>query len=141
MNATSTRAEIERKKREEAAKAWVRLADEKGRAYGTGRRKCSVARVWIQPRDGKLAVNEKQYDACFPILDHRFGLSLQRKLFGLWDVDCTVEGGGVSVILIWVAGQPGLRPYLKSAGYLTRDPRVVERKTAKARKSFRCVKR
>ncbi|URE47906.1 Ribosomal protein S9/S16 [Musa troglodytarum] len=123
MNSTSTRAEIERKKREEAAKAWVRLADEKGRAYGTGRRKCSVARVWIQPGDGKLAVNEKQYDAYFPILDHRFGLSLQRKLFGLWDVDCTVEGGGVS------------------AGYLTRDPRVVERKTAKARKSFRCVKR
>ncbi|KAL0299547.1 UNVERIFIED_CONTAM: 30S ribosomal protein S9, mitochondrial [Sesamum radiatum] len=45
----SSRAEIERQKQEEAAKARVRQVDEKGRAYGTGKRKCSIARVWIQP--------------------------------------------------------------------------------------------
>lgn len=99
LNETSTRVEIERKKQEEVAKARVRVVDEKGRAYGTGRRKCSIARVWIQPGDGKFIVNEKQFDAYFSILDHRVQL-LQpftvTKTLGLWDVNCTVQGGGVS---------------------------------------------
>ncbi|XP_010937627.1 small ribosomal subunit protein uS9m [Elaeis guineensis] len=156
MNATSTRAEIERKKQEEIAKARVRQVDEKGRAYGTGRRKCSVARVWIQPGDGKFIVNDKQFDAYFPILDHRAELLRPftvTKTLGLWDVNCTVKGGGVSgqvgAIRLGISRalqnwEPGLRPYLKAAGYLTRDPRVVERKKpgkAKARKSFQWVKR
>jgi small subunit ribosomal protein S9 len=57
LNATSSRAEVERQKQEEIAKARVRQVDEKGRAYGTGKRKCSIARVWIQPGDGKFVVN------------------------------------------------------------------------------------
>ncbi|KAG1339290.1 30S ribosomal protein S9, mitochondrial [Cocos nucifera] len=156
MNATSTRAEIERKKQEEIAKARVRQVDEKGRAYGTGRRKCSVARVWIQPGDGKFIVNDKQFDAYFPILDHRAELLRPftvTQTLGLWDVNCTVKGGGVSgqvgAVRLGISRalqnwEPGLRPYLKAAGYLTRDPRVVERKKpgkAKARKSFQWVKR
>ncbi|KAJ0979507.1 hypothetical protein J5N97_014981 [Dioscorea zingiberensis] len=156
MNATSSRAEIERKKQEEIAKARVREVDAKGRAYGTGRRKCSIARVWIQPGEGKFIVNDKQFDVYFPILDHRAELLrpfTETKTLGLWDVSCTVKGGGVSgqvgAIRLGISRalqnwEPGLRPYLKSAGYLTRDPRVVERKKpgkAKARKSFQWVKR
>jgi small subunit ribosomal protein S9 len=99
MNATSSRAEVERQKQEEIAKARVRQVDEKGRAYGTGKRKCSIARVWIEPGDGKFIVNEKEFDAYFPILDHRADLLRPftvTKTLGLWDVTCTVKGGGVS---------------------------------------------
>ncbi|URD78471.1 Ribosomal protein S9/S16 [Musa troglodytarum] len=156
LNEASPRVEVERKKQEEAAKARVRLVDEKGRAYGTGRRKCSIARVWIKPGDGKFIVNEKQFDTYFPILDHRAELLRPftvTKTLGLWDVNCTAQGGGVSgqvgAIRLGISRalqnwEPGLRPFLKAAGYLTRDPRVVERKKpgkAKARKSFQWVKR
>ncbi|KAM3383674.1 hypothetical protein ACQJBY_008381 [Aegilops geniculata] len=156
MNATSSRAEVERQMQEEIAKARVRQVDEKGRAYGTGKRKCSIARVWIQPGDGKFVVNDKQFDAYFPILDHRADLLRPftvTKTLGLWDVACTVKGGGVSgqvgAVRLGISRalqnwEPGLRPYLKAAGYLTRDSRVVERKKpgkAKARKSFQWVKR
>ncbi|GMH13313.1 hypothetical protein Nepgr_015154 [Nepenthes gracilis] len=152
----STRNEVERQKQEEVAKARVRQVDEKGRAYGTGRRKCSIARVWIQPGDGKFFVNEKEFDVYFPMLDHRAALLRpfsETNTLGLWDVKCTVKGGGVSgqvgairlgisrALQCW---EPGLRPPLREAGFLMRDPRVVERKKpgkAKARKSFQWVKR
>uniref|UniRef100_A0A0D9X2F3 30S ribosomal protein S9 n=1 Tax=Leersia perrieri TaxID=77586 RepID=A0A0D9X2F3_9ORYZ len=156
MNAPSSRAEVERQMQEEIAKARVRQVDEKGRAYGTGKRKCSIARVWIQPGDGKFIVNDKQFDAYFPILDHRADLLRPftvTKTLGIWDVTCTVKGGGVSgqvgAIRLGISRalqnwEPGYRPCLKAAGYLTRDSRVVERKKpgkAKARKSFQWVKR
>jgi small subunit ribosomal protein S9 len=99
LNATSSRAEVERQKQEEIAKARVRQVDEKGRAYGTGKRKCSIARVWIQPGHGKFVINDKEIDAYFPILDHRADLLRPftvTKTLGLWDVACTVKGGGVS---------------------------------------------
>lgn len=99
LNAPSSRAEVERQMQEEIAKARVRQVDEKGRAYGTGERKCSIARVWIEPGDGKFIVNEKEFDAYFPILDHRADLLRPfnvTKTLGLWDVTCTVKGGGVS---------------------------------------------
>ena len=95
----STRAEIERLKQEEVAKTRVRQVDEKGRAYGTGRRKCSIARVWVQPGDGKFMINDKQFDVYFPMLDHRAALLrpfTETKTLGLWDVNCTVKGGGLS---------------------------------------------
>ncbi|KAG0546150.1 hypothetical protein BDA96_02G423100 [Sorghum bicolor] len=156
LNATSSRAEVERQKQEDIAKARVRQVDEKGRAYGTGKRKCSIARVWIEPGDGKFIVNEKEFDAYFPILDHRAELLRPftvTKNLGHFNVTCTVKGGGVSgqvgAIRLGISRalqnwEPGLRPYLKAAGYLTRDSRVVERKKpgkAKARKSFQWVKR
>ncbi|KAG2647297.1 30S ribosomal protein S9, mitochondrial-like [Panicum virgatum] len=156
LSATSSRAEVERQKQEEIAKARVRQVDEKGRAYGTGKRKCSIARVWIEPGNGKFIVNEKEFDAYFPILDHRAELLRPftvTKNLGLFDVTCTVKGGGISgqvgAIRLGISRalqnwEPGLRPYLKAAGYLTRDSRVVERKKpgkAKARKSFQWVKR
>ena len=95
----SSRAEIERQKQEEVAKARVRQVDDKGRAYGTGRRKCSVARVFLQPGDGKFVVNDKEFDIYFPMLDHRAALLRpfsETKTLGLWDINCTVKGGGVS---------------------------------------------
>lgn len=95
----STRAEIERQKQEEVAKAHVRQVDEKGRAYGTGKRKCSVARVWVQPGAGRFVVNDKEFDVYFPMLDHRAALLRpfsETKTLGMWDVNCTVKGGGVS---------------------------------------------
>ncbi|XP_061957170.1 small ribosomal subunit protein uS9m isoform X1 [Populus nigra] len=152
----SPRAEIERQKQEEIARARVRQVDDKGRAYGTGRRKCSIARVWVQPGDGKFIVNDKQFDVYFPMLDHRAALLRpfsETKTLGLWDVTCTVKGGGVSgqvgAIQLGISRamqnwEPDLRPTLRSGGFLTRDPRVVERKKpgkAKARKSFQWVKR
>lgn len=95
----SSRAEIERQKQEEVAKARVRQVDEKGRAYGTGKRKCSIARVWIQPGDGNFVVNDKEFDVYFPMLDHRAALLRpfsETKTLGMWDVNCTVKGGGTS---------------------------------------------
>ncbi|KAK6155671.1 hypothetical protein DH2020_009919 [Rehmannia glutinosa] len=152
----SSRAEIERQKQEEVAKARVRQVDDKGRAYGTGKRKCSIARVWIQPGDGKFSVNDKEFDVYFPMLDHRAALLRpfsETKTLGMWDVNCTVKGGGTSgqvgAIRLGISRalqnwEPGFRPPLKEAGFLTRDSRVVERKKpgkAKARKSFQWVKR
>ncbi|KAL4595084.1 hypothetical protein ACB092_12G066600 [Castanea dentata] len=152
----SSRAEIERQKQEEVAKARVRQVDEKGRAYGTGRRKCSIARVFLQPGDGKFIVNDKEFDVYFPMLDHRAALLRpfsETKTLGLWDINCTVKGGGVSgqvgAIRLGISRalqnwEPDLRPALRDAGFLTRDSRVVERKKpgkAKARKSFQWVKR
>ncbi|WJX11637.1 hypothetical protein P8452_02229 [Trifolium repens] len=152
----STRAEMERLKQEEIAKARVRQVDDKGRAYGTGRRKCSIARVWVQPGDGKFMVNDKEFDVYFPMLDHRATLLRpfsETKTLGLWDVSCTVKGGGVSgqvgAIRLGISRalqnwEPDLRPALRSVGFLTRDSRVVERKKpgkAKARKSYQWVKR
>ncbi|KAK9923497.1 hypothetical protein M0R45_031913 [Rubus argutus] len=67
----SSRADIERQKQEEVAKARVRLVDDKGRAYRTGRRICSIACAWIQPGDGTFIINGKQFDVYFPMLDHR----------------------------------------------------------------------
>ncbi|XP_007029057.2 PREDICTED: 28S ribosomal protein S9, mitochondrial [Theobroma cacao] len=152
----SMRAEIELLKMEEIAKARVRQVDDKGRAYGTGRRKCSVARVWVQPGVGKFIINDKQFDVYFPMLDHRAALLRpfsETKTLGLWDINCTVKGGGVTgqvgAIQLGISRalqnfEPELRPPLRAAGFLTRDPRVVERKKpgkAKARKSFQWVKR
>ncbi|CAM8961003.1 hypothetical protein QQ045_004874 [Rhodiola kirilowii] len=152
----SARAEIERQKLEEIARARVRQVDNQGRAYGTGRRKCSVARVWIQPGDGKFSVNDKEFDVYFPMLDQRAALLrpfTETKTLGLWDVNCTVKGGGttgqVGAVRLGISRalqnwEPGLRPALRAVGFLTRDPRAVERKKpgkAKARKSFAWVKR
>ncbi|GAB2224309.1 hypothetical protein Drorol1_Dr00005062 [Drosera rotundifolia] len=148
--------EIERQKQEAITKSRVRVVDEKGRAYGTGRRKCSIARVWIQPGDGKFSINDKEFDIYFPLLDHRAALLRpfsETNTLGLWDVNCTVKGGGttgqVGAIQLGISRalqhwEPELRPPLKQAGFFTRDPRVVERKKpgkAKARKSFQWVKR
>jgi len=130
--------------------------DAKGRAYATGRRKDAVARVWIKPGLGRITVNGKEENIYFarPVLR----MILRQPLIaanrdGQFDVIVTVAGGGLSgqagavrhgISRALVAYEPGLRPVLKPGGFLTRDPRVVERKKyghPKARRSFQFSKR
>ncbi len=111
--------------------------DKQGRAYATGRRKDAVARVWLKPGNGTITVNGRDQTVYFArptlrlVINQPFGIAGRE---GQYDVVCTVIGGGLS-------GQAGA---VKQAGFLTRDPRVVERKKygrAKARRSFQFSKR
>jgi small subunit ribosomal protein S9 len=130
--------------------------DAQGRAYATGRRKNAVARVWIKRGGGKITINGKAIGVYFarPVLQmlvqQPMVLSLRRDQV---DVDCTVTGGGLSgqagavrhgLSRALTNFEPELRPVLKKNGFLTRDPRAVERKKygrAKARRSFQFSKR
>ncbi|MCK5556547.1 MAG: 30S ribosomal protein S9 [Alphaproteobacteria bacterium] len=130
--------------------------DSKGRAYGTGRRKDAVARVWVSRGSGKITVNNRDVVQYFArgtqrlIINQPFELSSRT---GQFDVMCMVSGGGLSgqagavrhgISRALVNFEPGLRMVLKKAGMLTRDSRIVERKKYgqhKARKSTQWVKR
>jgi small subunit ribosomal protein S9 len=130
--------------------------DSKGRAYATGKRKDAVARVWIKPGRGQIIVNGKEEKIYFarPVLR----MILRQPLIavnrdGQFDVIVTVAGGGLSgqagavrhgISKALLAYEPSLRPVLKQGGFLTRDPRTVERKKygrPKARRSFQFSKR
>lgn len=109
--------------------------------YGTGRRKNSVARVRLYPGTGNITINSRDIDDYFGLetlkLIVRQPLELTDTL-GKFDIICTVTGGGVSgqagAIRHGVSrallefNTEGLRPQLKKAGFLTRDPRMKERK-------------
>ena len=116
------------------------MYDSKPYFYGTGRRKSSVARVRVYNGTGKITINDRDIDDYFGLetlkLIVRQPLAAT-KTNGKFDIVCRVGGGGVT-------GQPGairhglsrallqydaeLRPILKKAGFLTRDPRMKERK-------------
>jgi len=130
--------------------------DEHGRSYATGRRKESVARVWIKPGSGQITVNGKEADSYFarPVLRMLIGQPfLVANRESQFDVVCTVSGGGLSgqagavrhgISRALSLYEPELRPVLKQVGFLTRDSRAVERKKygrAKARRSFQFSKR
>ena len=108
--------------------------------YGTGRRKSSVARVYLVPGTGKVTINKRDMDEYFGLdtlkLIVRQPLALTETA-DKYDVITTVRGGGftgqagairhgISRALLEVDGD--LRPALKKAGFLTRDPRMKERK-------------
>ena len=130
--------------------------DAKGRVYATGKRKTSIARVWISAGKGKIVVNGKDYEEYFrrPILqmviNQPFGVA---KREGAYDVFATIVGGGLSgqagalkhgISKALALAEPELRTVIKQAGFLTRDSRVVERKHyghKKARRSFQFSKR
>ena len=130
--------------------------DALGRSYATGKRKNAIARVWIKPGRGQVVVNGRQIETFFArptlrmIINQPFVVS---ERVGQFDVMCTVRGGGLSgqagavrhgISKALTYFEPGLRGVLKSGGFLTRDPRVVERKKygrAKARRSFQFSKR
>jgi small subunit ribosomal protein S9 len=130
--------------------------DKQGRAYATGRRKDAVARVWLKPGTGKIIVNGRDQEVYFArptlrlIINQVFDIA-DRK--GQYDVVATVHGGGLSgqagavrhgISTALTRYEPGLRTTVKREGFLTRDPRVVERKKygrAKARRSFQFSKR
>ncbi|UUR08724.1 30S ribosomal protein S9 [Sphingomonas glaciei] len=130
--------------------------DKYGRAYATGRRKDAVARVWLKPGSGKIVVNGRDQEVYFArptlrlVINQPFGITDRA---GQYDIIATVKGGGLSgqagAVLHGIAQalsryEPILRTTVKRAGFLTRDPRVVERKKygrAKARRSFQFSKR
>ena len=130
--------------------------DELGRSYATGKRKNSVARVWVKPGNGKITINGRDQEVYFarPVLRLiiRQPFEVAERL-DQYDIVATVKGGGLSgqagavrhgISKALTYYEPALRPPLKAAGFLTRDSRVVERKKygkAKARKSFQFSKR
>lgn len=112
----------------------------KGVFYGTVRRKSSVARVYVQPGSGKIVINKRDIDEYFP--EETLKVIVRQPLNAIgaaakFDVKVNVKGGGYT-------GQAGAirhglsralveadlenKPVLKSAGFLTRDPRMKERK-------------
>ena len=108
--------------------------------YGTGRRKSSVARVRLYPGSGKITINGRGIDDYFGLetlkLIVRQPLTLVDML-DKFDVVCTVAGGGVTgqagairhgISRALIVFNPELRPTVKKAGLLTRDPRMKERK-------------
>ncbi|MCC8189083.1 MAG: 30S ribosomal protein S9 [Planctomycetes bacterium] len=132
------------------------MADKHGYEWGTGRRKCSVARVRIKKGSGKITVNGRDYMEYFPNIRLRNlveGPLKQVKLDSEYDVFASIRGGGMT-------GQAGalmmglgralvklseeLKPQLSAEGYLSRDSRMVERKKPGkpgARRSFQFSKR
>ncbi len=139
-----------------AAPVYEQKLDAQGRAYATGKRKDAAARVWIKPGPGKIIVNDKDHAEYFarPVLQ----MILKQPLLAAnrndqYDVKCTVSGGGLSgqagavrhgISKALANFEPELRSVLKKGGFLTRDPRVVERKKygkRKARRSFQFSKR
>lgn len=124
--------------------------------YGTGRRKTATARVFLRPGDGKITINKREFDVYFPNETLRMIIRQPLQLtetLGKFDILVNVAGGGV-------AGQAGavrhgitralmqfnieLRRRLKRAGFVTRDPRMKERKKygqKGARKRFQFSKR
>lgn len=130
--------------------------DAQGRAYATGRRKDAVARVWLKPGKGSVIVNGRDQTVYFARQTQRLVLNqpfLISDKVGMFDVFCTVKGGGLSgqagavrhgISRALENFDPALRPVLKKAGMLTRDARTVERKKIgkhKARRSKQWAKR
>ena len=130
--------------------------DDFGRSYATGKRKDAIARVWFKPGSGKVMVNGKEMNSYFarPVLQMILRQPFQvAGVEDQFDVNATVKGGGLSgqagavkhgISKALQLYEPALRGALKSAGFLTRDSRVVERKKygkRKARRSFQFSKR
>jgi small subunit ribosomal protein S9 len=108
--------------------------------YGTGRRKTSVARVFLRPGTGKITVNKRDFDTYFERestkLVIRYPLEITKEL-GTFDILVNVSGGGktgqagalrLGISRALCEANPNHRSTLKNAGLLTRDARKVERK-------------
>jgi len=130
--------------------------DIKGSKYATGKRKTSIAKVWLSKGSGKIVINGKNYDEYFKRANHKMQLLRPFEIINQetnYDVKCSVKGGGLT-------GQVGamvhgiskallmfdinLKPTLKKEKLTTRDSRAVERKKyghRKARRSFQFSKR
>lgn len=190
------RRERELREQAELAKRWVRVVDPVGKAYGTGKRKTSIARVWVMElpqqaeeegqadaqageqlaaaaatggpgagalvpavkkhRSARIIINRQPLDYYFKTMEQRAWVVSPLGVtgnIGKFHVHATVEGGGTTgqaqalrhgLARALQAFDPEMRPTLRDFGFLTRDPRIVERKKpgkAKARKSFQWVKR
>lgn len=124
--------------------------------YGTGRRKSAVARVYLRPGSGKLSVNKRDFEEYFP--NRVLKMIIRQPLLitetaEKFDIMVNVNGGGTAgqagairhgIARALLEFSPELRGRLKSAGFLTRDAREVERKKygqPKARRRFQFSKR
>ena len=124
--------------------------------YGTGRRKSAVARVYLRPGSGKLSVNKRDFEEYFP--NRVLKMVIRQPLLitetsDKFDIMINVDGGGTAgqagairhgIARALLEFNPELRPRLKTAGFLTRDAREVERKKygqPKARRRFQFSKR
>lgn len=138
------------------APVYEKKVDSLGRAYATGKRKDAVARVWIKPGNGRMMINEREFEKYFarPVLQMLLKQPLQAaERLDQYDIIATVKGGGLSgqagavrhgISKALTHYEPELRGVLKHGGFLTRDSRTVERKKygkAKARRSFQFSKR
>lgn len=137
--------------------ATKKVSKKKVMFWGVGRRKKAIARVRILPEgSGVITVNKKSLEEYFPVEIHQFIVKQPLNLTGTlsrYDVAVNVQGGGVSgqagavrhgIARALIVAEPELRPALKSAGFLTRDPRMKERKKYglhKARKAPQFSKR
>lgn len=124
--------------------------------YGTGRRKTSTARVFLRPGNGTISINRHELKVHFPTESLRTRITEPLVLCEVtdkFDVIATTKGGGftgqadalrLGIARALLKSDPELRPQLKKAGFLTRDPRIKERKKyglAGARKRFQFSKR
>jgi len=121
-----------------------------------GRRKTSVARIYLKPGKGKFEINNRDFEEYFPLAFHQIVVKQPLALIneeGNYDIKVNVVGGGfkgqAEAIQLAIARamceiNPENRPALKKEGLLTRDPRMVERKKygrRKARRRFQFSKR
>ncbi|NLY48339.1 MAG: 30S ribosomal protein S9 [Clostridiales bacterium] len=123
----------------EGGKEEIALAN-KVRYYGTGRRKSSVARVYLLPGKGKITINKRDMDEYFGLETLKVIVRQPLVLTGnqdKFDVMVNVRGGGFTgqagairhgISRALLKADPDYRPVLKKAGFLTRDPRMKERK-------------
>lgn len=153
LDALETFSNLTSKGKSEGQGSEPRL-DRLGRSYGTGRRKESVARVWVKAGDGEFSVNGRSLDAYFArlVLRHQVCEPI-RCVDRKFHVFATVKGGGLSgqagalrhgLAKALEGFDPTLRPLLKSEGLLKRDARRIERKKPGqpgARKRFQFSKR
>ena len=122
----------------------------------TGRRKTAIARVYMAAGNGTITINGKAYDEFFPAKLRQFVIEQPLDVttsMGTLDIKINVKGGGLTgqaeairlaIARALVKDNADVKPSLKEKGFLTRDPRMVERKKfgrAKARKSFQFSKR
>jgi small subunit ribosomal protein S9 len=130
--------------------------DEQAYVWGTGRRKCAIARVRLFPGDGKIIVNGKPYQEVFPRLLHRQLIEAPGRVtetMGSYDTTIKIRGGGLSgqataiqhgIARALVKQNELFKSLLRQEGLLTRDARVKERKKyglKRARKAPQYTKR
>lgn len=130
------------------------MADQK--YYATGKRKTSIARVWMTPGSGNIVINKRPLDVFFGRETSKMVVRQPLELtdnMGKFDISVNVVGGGISgqagaikhgITKALLEVDPELRAVLKKAGFVTRDSRIKERKKygrAAARRSFQFSKR
>ena len=130
--------------------------DLKDSMYATGRRKKSIAKIWLKKGSGKISVNGKDYDKYFKRANHQMKLLRPFEIIEQptnYDVRCNVKGGGLTgqvgamvhgISKALIQFDSGLKSTLKKEKLTTRDSRAVERKKyghRKARRSFQFSKR